>query len=97
MVEQRLLPDPENAQRHQAHQPGHQARRQRGERCPKLGFRMNAGAVGNMDIEYQHGHGKGENAVAESGDAAKILSRDAVDMGHGANIAGPRSLVNGPS
>ena len=36
-------------------------------------------------------------AAAKSGDAAKILSRDAVDMGHGANIAGPRSLVNGPS
>ncbi len=92
-----LLSHPENAKRHQAEQPGDDAGAERREPGPKLRLRMNVELVGNVNLEDQHRHRKSKNAVAERGDAAKVLSGDAIVKGHGASSSHRNKGVNGRS
>ena len=63
----RLLADPENAERHEAHHKWYEPRRQDDQCLPEFAFRMNLPRVRRTDVEHQHRHGEGENAVAKRG------------------------------
>jgi hypothetical protein len=94
MIEMRLLPDPENAEGHEAGEPRHDPRAESGEPPPKLSLRMDIDAFGNMNVEDQDSHGEGKNAVAQSGDPSDVLRGEAVVDCHGPTFAASMPRVN---
>ena len=88
LVERRLLADPEDTERHQAEEPGHQPRRGGPERAEQLRLGMDVGGVGRAKVEHQHRRGKGEYSVAQRFDSADVAAGEAIVMHlHRATIA----------
>jgi hypothetical protein len=73
-----LLADPEDAVSHDAHQEDEQARGERDERTAEVVLRVNRSGRGHAKVENQQGHGYGEDAVAERGEAVDVLTSNAV-------------------
>lgn len=77
-VELGLLADPENAIGHDAHEVDKQTRRKRDENAAEVVLRVDRGGGGDAKVEDQEGHGYGEDAVAEGGEAFDALTGNAV-------------------
>jgi len=78
MVELRLLANPENSQRQEAHKVGQQSRQKNPKRAPEIVFAVNGSGGGKAKVQNHQRHGDGENAVAERGQALDALTRNAV-------------------
>lgn len=76
VVELGLLANPEDAVGHNAHEEDEQARREREQGVPEIVLGVDS--LGGGDAQ---GHGDGEEAVAEGGDAFDALSGNAVVEG----------------
>ena len=81
VVELGLLADPENAVGHDAHQENDEARGERDEGVPEIVLGVDGFGGGDAQVEDEQGHGDGEEAVTEGGDAFDTLSGNAVVEG----------------
>src|SRR5574337_1581155 len=91
----RLLPEPEDAERGEAHEPGRRGRRDLDERRQEFTFGVNIGGLGGVDVEDEQRHGDGEDAVAQRRDAPELRPGDGVVVGRhdgGARPVRPRAL-----
>jgi len=78
VVELGLLADPEDAVGHDAHEEDEQARGERDESAAKIVLGVNRFGGGDAKVENEQGHGYGEDAVAERGDAIDALTGNTV-------------------
>ncbi len=94
-----LLADPEDAQRHEAHDEGQQPGAEQPQRMREIGFAVDAGQRRRTDVEHQHRHREGEDAVGQRGQAFAVAAGDAVvERGHaesGVASARPPRQSNG--
>lgn len=73
-----LLADPEDAVGHDAHEKDDEARRKDDERAAEVVLGVDGLGGGDAEVENEQGHGDGEDAVAESGDALDVLTGNTV-------------------
>lgn len=78
LVELRLLADPEDAVRHHAHQKDEKTRRKNDKGVPEIAFGVNGFTGWDVQVEHEQGHGHGEDAVAEGGEAFDTLPGNTV-------------------
>ena len=78
LVELRLLADPEDAVRHDAHQKYDETGREHDQGMPEVMLGMNGFAGGDAEVKHEKGHGYGEDAVAEGSETLDIFSCNAV-------------------
>ena len=78
VVELGLLADPEDAVGHDAHQKDEQAGREYEQGMPEIALGVNGFGGGDAEIEHEQGHGHGEDAVTEGGEAFDTFSCNAV-------------------
>ena len=83
MVQLRLLSDPKNAERHETHQVHDESGSERDEAMPQVMFVVNGFESGDAQVEDEKRHGKGENAVAQCGQALDALPGNLVIRSHG--------------
>ena len=89
MVELGLLAGPEDAEGEKAHAVGHVLGRVGAESCQQRTFGVNGLGRGNVQVEDEQGHGNGEDAVTERGEALQIAALNAVvECGHGSGFQG---------
>ena len=81
VVELGLLADPEDAVGHDAHQEYDKARGEGDQGVPEIVLGMDGFGSGNAEVEHEQGHGDGEEAVTEGGEAFDALSGNAVVQG----------------
>lgn len=87
MIQLRLLPDPKNTERHEAHRVHDDLWGKGGQRTPKLVFAVNRLPSRQPEIESEQSHGHGKNTIAQSGQAFDTLARDPiVGASHGARV-----------
>ena len=95
LIDLSLLSHPENAERHQAQQPGDDARRQRNEASPEFRLGMDIGFLGDVNLKHQHRHRKRENAIAQRRDAAGVPGGQTIVVSfHARSFAAKASAVN---
>jgi hypothetical protein len=81
VVELSLLADPEDAVGHDAHQENDEARGEFDQGAPEIVLGVDGFGGGDAEVEDEQGHGDGEEAVAEGGEAFDTLSGNAVVEG----------------
>ena len=81
VVELGLLADPEDAVGHDAHGIDDQAGGEYDEGVLEIALRVYGFDGGDAEIEHEQGHGDGEDAVAEGGEAFDALSGNTVVEG----------------
>jgi hypothetical protein len=81
VVELGLLADSEDAVGHDAHQEYDEARGEGEQGVPEIVLGVDGFGGGDPQVEDEQGHGDGEEAVAEGGDAFDTLSGNAVVEG----------------
>ena len=74
VVELSLLPDPENAVGHDAHEKDDEARRKGDEDTAKVVLGVNGFRRWHAKVEDKQGHRHGEDAVAEGCEAVHVLT-----------------------
>ena len=83
VVELGLLADPEDADGHDAHQKDERRGESAMRAWPEIALGVDGFGGGDAEIEDEQGHGYGEDAVAEGGEAFNVLSCNAVvERGH---------------
>jgi len=78
VVELSLLADPEDAEGHDAHEEDDEARCECEEDLAEVVLGVNSFGGGDAEVENEQGHGHGEDAVAEGGEAFDVLTGNAV-------------------
>ncbi len=81
IVELSLLAHPEDAVGHDAHEKDDETRRECEKDAAEIVFGVDGFGGGDAEVEDEQGHGDGEYAIAEGGDAFDALSCNAVIQG----------------
>jgi len=78
VVELSLLPNPENAISHNAHEKNNEARRERNEDTAKVVLGVNGLGRGDAKVEYEQSHRHGKDAVTQGSQTVDVLTCNTV-------------------
>ena len=84
MIQLRLLTEPKNPQRHEAHHVHDQPRGERCQAMPQIVLIVHGFHRGHTQIQHQQGHREGKDAIAEGREALHTLpGNPVIRRGHG--------------
>jgi hypothetical protein len=81
MIQLRLLADPENAEGEKAHEIDEDIGSKAEQRVKEVAIAMDDFGGGQAEVDGEKGHGDGENAVTQSGEALHAVTGETVVRG----------------